>query len=219
MAREKVEIEAQGIKSDLQNFKIQNAIAEFIWNGFDARARTVEIEYQYNEIGHISELKIIDNGDGIPLDELDKKFKPYRHTNKLIDPDDTHDGPSATHGKNGIGRLTFFKFADIAEWDTTYKNTENKYIRYTILVDESTLDTYTPQDAVPSEGPSGTTVKFSYISERINHYNFKNIENHLASEFAWFLELSSPFPRCIKINGEGLKYSYLIGENKTKNLK
>jgi Histidine kinase-, DNA gyrase B-, and HSP90-like ATPase len=219
MTRKKVEIGALGIKNELQNFKIQSAIAEFIWNGFDAGASVVEIEYQYNEIGCISELKIIDNGSGISLDKLDEKFQPYRYSNKVIDPDATHEGPSAIHGKNGVGRLTFFKFADVAEWSTIYKNTENKYKRFTVLVDESTLDTYTPHDEVCSDGPTQTIVKFSYISEKLSHYDFKNIEDYLATEFAWFLELGSPFPRHIKINGKVLEYSYLIGENKTKDFK
>lgn len=48
---------------------------------------------------------------------------------------------STTHGKNGIGRLTFHRFCSEAEWITTYQDGETNR-KYTITVKENSLDSY-----------------------------------------------------------------------------
>ena len=50
-----VQITVPGIKKALSQYNYCQAIAEYIWNGFDARATSVELHYKANEIGHISE--------------------------------------------------------------------------------------------------------------------------------------------------------------------
>lgn len=213
MAEANIEIGTPGIKNALKKYDIPSAISEFVWNGFDADASTVDIEYDANEIGNISELRIVDNGLGIPLSELHEKFKPFLHTNKVIDPTAAHHGPSATHGKNGIGRLTFFKFALLAEWDTVYKVKDDEFRRYKIHIDESKLNKFLPEAEVPCPGPTGTIVKFTNIIE-LTSYDFDEIIAHLIKEFAWFLELKSPFVRTIRVNGNILDYASLMGEKK-----
>lgn len=58
-------IDNAGIPSD---YKL--AIAEYIWNSFDAKATNVNIQFEANEIGYISHFIISDNGEGINLSTL-----------------------------------------------------------------------------------------------------------------------------------------------------
>ena len=58
-------IDSSGITSDYKT-----AISEYVWNGFEANATKVNIEYTPNEAFGIKELIIKDNGDGINYDEL-----------------------------------------------------------------------------------------------------------------------------------------------------
>jgi len=65
MAINKLEINAAGVKKALKNFTVYNALAEYIWNGFDAEASIVEVEFLRNEYEGIAGVKISDNGQGI----------------------------------------------------------------------------------------------------------------------------------------------------------
>lgn len=53
-------IENAGIPTDYRD-----AVAELIWNGFDAKASVVDIMFNTNELGHVSKVTISDNGHGI----------------------------------------------------------------------------------------------------------------------------------------------------------
>jgi len=215
MAKEKIEIGTQGVKRALNKFDSFRAISEFIWNGFDAGASNVDIQYEANEMGFISELRIVDNGSGIRYPELSERFRPFLHSNKVIDPSLMQHGPSAIHGKNGIGRLTFFKFARNAVWETTYAVNAKQCKKYTIEIQSDNLNTFSAQPEVSASAPTGTVVRFTDLD--ITDYNFESIKDYLASEFAWFLELRSPYERTITINGETLEYEFLVGERNETN--
>jgi hypothetical protein len=211
MEASKIEIGTPGIKRALNKFDPMRAIAEFVWNGFDAGASEVEIQTDANSVGFISEMRIIDNGSGIPLSELHSKFRPFLHTNKVIDPSAVDHGPSAVHGKNGVGRLTFFKFAELAEWVTTYPLSDSEFRQYSVHIDSDSLNTFTsgPETVVP--GPAGTVVRFHNL-QVLSAHNIPSIRDYLACEFAWFLELQAPYSRRILINGKPLKYTKLVGD-------
>ncbi|MCX6003885.1 MAG: ATP-binding protein [Chloroflexi bacterium] len=72
----KVEITVPGIKKALSGYNYLRAFAEFIWNGFDAKSRTVDILFKVNETGYITELGIKDSGYGIQYDKLVTKSVP-----------------------------------------------------------------------------------------------------------------------------------------------
>jgi hypothetical protein len=211
MYETKIEIGTPGIRRALSKYDALRSIAEFIWNGFDAGASVVEIQYEANELGYFPELRVVDNGSGIVRSELDKKFKPFLHTNKVIDPTTVQHGPSAVHGKNGIGRLTFFKFAQHAEWITTYKIAPSQFRKYRIEISADRLNTLLADTEEDSIGPAGTMVRFTGVTE-LNDFEFEAIKHYLACEFAWFLELKAPFGRSIKVNNEVLNYEALVGD-------
>jgi len=208
-----VKITSKGIKSVLKRYKHPQSIAEYIWNGFDAKADCVEIIYDANEIGNISSMQIKDNGYGIRQDLLKDKFGPFFESEKLSGESKNH---SAIHGKNGVGRLTFFTFASSANWETTFRKDEKLY-RYNVEIRKESLQSYTQSksEAKVFDGKNtGTVVTFKGVNE-INEGTFKGVLSFLKSEFGWFLELNKHKDYNIKINGELLKYSDIIGEQES----
>lgn len=212
-----IEIGTPGIRKALNRYDTESSIAELVWNGFDAGARTVSIDYTVNPLGGIDSLRITDDGSGIPRPLLQEKFKPFLHSNKVFNPDETHIGPSAKHGKNGMGRLTFFKFANRAVWTTTYETPEYRFYRYSIEIKASTLKTTTPSPEEESEGPTGTTVELRGTFG-LSEMGLGKIIDYLVQEFAWFIELGSPFPRTIVFDGHPLEYKPFVGERKNFSL-
>ena len=74
-------IDNAGIPSD---YKL--AIAEYIWNSFDAKASNVNIQFEANELGHISYFVISDNGEGINLSTMHQPlehFLIHRNNNRI----------------------------------------------------------------------------------------------------------------------------------------
>lgn len=103
---QEISITAEGIQKNLKGYKPLDALCEYVWNGFDAQASKVEIELHTNEFGLIDMITVIDNGTGIVFDELQYKFKPFNDSSKA----GTQNRVNHTlpHGRQGIGRLTFF---------------------------------------------------------------------------------------------------------------
>ncbi|KKX48702.1 ATP-binding protein [Sphingobacterium sp. IITKGP-BTPF85] len=62
-------IESAGLPKDAKH-----VIAEYIWNGFDAKATEVSIDIESNSLGFITSICIHDNGEGIPRETLNLSF-------------------------------------------------------------------------------------------------------------------------------------------------
>ena len=122
------------------------------------------------------------------------------------------------HGKNGLGRLTFYHFAKAATWNTCYK--ENDYLHaYSISVDESKIDHYNPSGVILSDKENtGTIVTFHNIFD-LSEYGFKSdIQEYLKKEFAWLLELNKESGFIININGKPLNFDSLKKDSETLEL-
>lgn len=203
-----VKITSKGIQKILKNYNPKLSIAEYIWNGFDAKANTIIINYNANELGHLESLTIADNGYGIDLNKLTSKFNPFYDSEKAIEissPKHT----SIMHGKNGVGRLTFFTFAHNAKWITTYKE-KKELISGSIQVDIEGLNKFIPTIFdKPIHNQTGTEVSFFNIS--ISKEELENsIIPFLICEFCWFLELNKKKNYSIIINGEALDFTQNI---------
>ncbi|MDL2318441.1 ATP-binding protein, partial [Eubacteriales bacterium OttesenSCG-928-A19] len=202
----RISISSDGTKNSLKKYKALGSISEYVWNGFDAQATEVCINIKQNALDSMLEqISIHDNGSGIARHLLELKFQPFYQSEKVYDPDIKH---SETHGKNGVGRLTFFTFASDAIWETIYQK-ENKHFKYSIHINSNTLDVYHPSDEeerVVDE--TGTIVTFHNIFDP--ELSTNTIREYLAREFCWFLELNKRFQYRILINGTVLDYSNII---------
>jgi len=204
-------ITSKGIKNALERYKEPQVVAELIWNGFDAQASCVEIGYKANTIGSFESFTVFDDGYGIDYNLLAAKFKPLFESEKVIDFEDNRNS-SAKHGKNGVGRLTFFKIASKAEWHTIFEN-NNQLKEYDITIDADAINTYQSTSPVSSKSKhTGTKVELKSIFA-LHEYSFINeIIPYLKLEFCWFLELNKAHDYKILINGTKLDCSDVIGD-------
>lgn len=210
--QKEAKITSNGIKKVLKNYKPASSFAEYIWNGFDAKATRVEISYDSNELGRLDFIQVKDNGTGINLENLAHKFDNFYDSEKSIQIQSPKHS-SILHGKNGVGRLTFFTFANNAKWTSFY---ENKGIKGgTINITSENLKVYDNDSISTDSKTSGTTVYFSNLLINLTTLEYELI-SYLKKEFCWFLELNKEYN--ILINGVSLDYSDLISDRDSFNL-
>lgn len=173
-------IEKSGLPSDYKK-----AIAEYIWNGFDAGANTININYSYNSIHTLDYLSIEDNGSGINMETLDKTFGNFNFSQKTLSFSEYN------KGRKGKGRFSFINFCHNAVWNTIYRTDDDKLLSYDISINRETCqDYYTDNNQIVKTLHTGTTVFFSnfhYLTgDLLDNDDFFEF---LSSEFGWFLYL------------------------------
>lgn len=200
-------IESAGLPKDPKQ-----VIAEYIWNGFDAKATSVAIDISSNELGYIERIRIMDNGEGIVPDLLPHSFGNFLDSLKKTAPKRS----SYTRGKKGKGRFSFSLFATRAIWHTVVA-VDNEVITYRLVIDRASKEEYESSEPQRSNAAStGTTV----VLEGIFGLNAAMLESEeftdfLAQEFGWFLHLNKDLDYTIKINGKVIAYDQLIQETDT----
>ena len=143
----------QSIRSQLSGIKPEQALAEYIWNGFDANATKIEINTKRNELNSLVSMSIQDNGDGIDYDDLENTLDLFLDSKKK------NISKPSTRGKKGRGRFTFIKFCEKAYWDTS-----SGKIGFCFTIDSGYLNKYEPKHIVKTKAKKkGTKVVFSHI--------------------------------------------------------
>lgn len=220
-----IKINTEGIKSVLVKLKFSEkqffrSVSEYIWNGFDAEAKKVELIYELNEVKKLKSLVIKDDGYGIDHGKLKNKFEPVFDSEKVEEGKfDKH--KSAYHGKNGVGRLTFFTFANSAKWTTIYEK-EGEHYKYDINVSANALNEFEGIDDVPqkTDEDTGTIVSFSRFKMSIRDYDeIMKMIDYIKKEFCWFLELNKSKNFQLFINGENLDYTDILADREEFEIK
>ena len=199
-------ITSSGIKKVLKNYKYTDAFAEYMWNGFDAKASIIEINYKSNEIGKIEYIIIKDNGNGINTSKLSESFDKFYDSNKSIEIESPKH-TSVIHGKNGVGRLTFFTFANAAQWKTCYDDNGLNGGVINIRSDNIKLSESISIDP-PFDTP-GTSVQFIDVTISESQLS-QEVIPFIKEEFCWFLELNSCNDYKILVNNVNLDYSDIV---------
>lgn len=199
-------IDNAGITSDYKQ-----AIAELIWNGFDAKATKINISFTANELGYIAGLTISDNGDGIDFTSITNTFGAFLDSQKKR----TFQRTLNTRGKKGKGRFSFIAFANKALWRTRYLN-DNELLQYDILIQKSSKEYYDDTNHIVVNKDLGTGTDL-HLSELDNKFSANNITNkefidYISKEFGWFLYLNKDRNFAICINDVPIDYEYLIKE-------
>ena len=194
-------IDSSGITSDYKA-----AISEYIWNGFEANAKKVSIEYTLNEAFGVKELIIKDNGDGINYDELGETFGAFLASKKNL-----LSLQMKSKANKGKGRFSFIAFSNNAEWHTVYKDND-VYKEYDIAMSsdkKEVIDCSEPQ--LSEQNATGTEVRFFNINTlTVENMSFEVIESALLKDFAWFLYLYKNKDAEIIVNGEKIDYKKYI---------
>lgn len=196
-----ISVEQSGLPTDYRK-----AIAEYIWNGFDANATEIRLNIDSNEIGFINEFSIIDNGNGINIETIDQTFGHFLDSKKRT----TFNKDGFVKGKKGKGRFSFQQYSDKAIWNTTFKSENGEYLNYNIEIKESSLQNFGISDkTILKKKHTGTSVRF----ESFNKLTADLIENDsfydfLACEFGWFLYLNKSYS--LKVNDFEIDYNTII---------
>lgn len=196
-------IESSGITNDYKE-----AICEYVWNGFEAHATEVNIDYALNIALGVGELSITDNGDGIVYGDLSDTFGAFLTSQKNL-----LSLKMKSKANKGKGRFSFSAFATGAKWITTYKDSDsNEYKAYEIILenDKKEVLNYT-EPQVSAIKKTGTKVEFDNIfSLTAENMTFEVLEPALLKEFAWFLYLCKGRNLKININGRPIEYEKYI---------
>ena len=213
--KEKVSVTDTGIQSSGLPKDYMEAVAEYIWNGFDAAASVIDIYFESNEIDTIHSLSITDNGSGIDYDLLKETFG---HFNDSIKKASFQKTSSFIKGNKGRGRFSFSAFSGKALWHTVYKdNQTGSMMEYDITITRNAKDFYDPDGKkTTAKKATGTTVTFYDLFE-VSGFSFESDEfkSFLIREFGWFLMLNREKEYQIRINGVPLDYQAAIAETDT----
>lgn len=209
----KVQISNEGIRKALKKISMEEAVAEYIWNGFDAQATSVELSYETEgPFGRVTTLTVTDNGTGIPAGMLQKKFTPFLESEKASKRREENAG---LEGKNGYGRLTFHKFAGRADWETCYLEGQGA-LGYGITIQAGALDDYEATEPQPVKRRPGTRVVFTRLAEGLHaEYFAQRIKPFLQNEFAWYLEVNKQRGLQLTIQGQGIVRDPLMADHET----
>lgn len=198
-------IEQSGLPNDYKK-----ALAEYIWNGFDAGATRIHLDFEANELGHLDSFSISDNGTGIDIETIDETFGNFLDSKKR----DLAYREGFLKGRKGKGRYAFSTFANSCSWTTTFAGPDGKLLRYNIAISKGDLQNFNIADtAIVKNTPTGTVVNFqNFIDLSSNLLSSKEFEYFLSSEFGWFLFLNRERGSKIVVNGVELPYKNIIGE-------
>jgi hypothetical protein len=154
-------------------------IAELIWNGFDAGAKSVRVVIRETDIGGTASVTVIDDGEGINFTKPMDNFRRFNDSLKKR----SH----STHGSKGRGRLAFHKICANAVWHTKFQG------RHAIIgIQSSSLSTIngreipeSEQNALLSSKPQGTCVELTNFTKNLPEQD--ELVHQLQLELGWHL--------------------------------
>ncbi len=187
----------------------QEAICEYIWNGFEAGATMVDVSFEGKPMQESMCVRISDNGRGIEYDTIDQTFGTFLSSMK-----NSSSIRIKSQMNKGKGRFSYLCFSHSAIWNTVYEEdgTLKKYTVSMSQVDRSNFDTSEVSNAVGS-AKTGTIVEFPLADgTTIDSLSFSNVSQKLLQEFSWFLYLNKSKNFTLGYEGITLDYRQYIDE-------
>lgn len=185
----------------------QEAVCEYIWNGFEAGASKIHVDLQGAPLSEAFSITISDNGEGISFDNLDNTFGAFLSS---IKNDSTIRIKSQTN--KGKGRFSYLSFSYSAQWKTVYRS-NGELKGYSISMNstnKSSFDTTEPITETRLK-ETGTVVTFPLEDENTrSQLSFQNMKQKLLEEFSWYLFLNRDKNFSLEYMGELLDYSEYI---------
>ena len=137
------------------------AIAELVWNGLDADADEVRVEFEVNALGGVSRIWVRDNGHGIGFEEAPSAFGQLGGSWKRTAT--KTEGNRLLHGKLGKGRFRAFSLGEVVRWVTRFSSDARGLLAYEIVGRASNLKEVAISDPAPVTSQSGTDVEIDQL--------------------------------------------------------
>jgi Histidine kinase-, DNA gyrase B-, and HSP90-like ATPase len=162
------------------------AVGELIWNGLDADANIVAVDFEINEFDKLTQISVSDDGHGIEYNDAENEFgslggswKKIKCKSKLC--------KRLLHGRLGKGRFRSFGLGERVEWITTYNDNGNKK-KYTIVGRSNRPKEFMISDPKNTNKPTGTKVYIDNLHKNFTSIIGGNAGNEIASFFALYLK-------------------------------
>lgn len=161
------------------------ALAELVWNGFDAQSERVQVHLDVNGMGGLQTIRIRDYGHGINHAHVENLFGSLGDSWKKRK---GRMNGRALHGKSGKGRFRAFALGTLVEWNTTFQAGDGKSHSYRIRGNAGTLDDFDIFDPVEANGvQTGTEVVISNLKHGFGSLVEDSAPLELAKLFAAYL--------------------------------
>lgn len=161
------------------------ALAELVWNGFDAQSERVQIHLDRNRMGGLQTIRVRDDGCGINHEHVEDLFGSLGDSWKKRK---IRQNGRALHGKSGKGRFRAFALGTLIEWNTTFRGNDGKSRSYRIRGQAMTLDDFDIFDPVEANGAAtGTEVVISNLKHEFASLIHDAAPMELAKLFAAYL--------------------------------
>lgn len=198
-------------QEDLRRFADHDplkALAELIWNAFDADAKIVRITTEYNDDEHLSLRCITVEDDGKGFESTaDRVFGSFGDSMKK-DRQKTIAG-RIQHGREGKGRYRALALGLRAEWQSIATDPTGQCVYTRVSLDASNANKFRPEsEIVDPPRYSGVTVTITDPSPRANALFDDQLGARLAQVFAPRLLADHDF--VIELNGEVVSVDSLI---------
>ncbi|MCP1607680.1 ATP-binding protein [Pseudomonas citronellolis] len=189
-------ITSQGIRKHFKKIEPWQPIFELAWNGFDARADQVSINFTLTEADGLEYVAVLDTGTGIDFRDTENSFGKFNDSSKV--------GRVSLHGSHGRGRLAFHVLCSEARWFTRTEQGEDAVI----IVNSANLAHYDvqglpkeQQHAALSTAQHGTCVELRNFTKNIP--DEPELEKLLSIEFGWYLALNKD--KQLLLNGNSIQ--------------
>lgn len=163
------------------------ALAEAIWNALDVGADHVSVDFEFTELGALKTIVIVDDGEGMSLEQARQGFGEYGDSWKSRIDARTHNGRSI-HGQRGQGRYDILHLGQSVKWTSVAAQVDGRL--GVIEVSLTSNDPRTYEDSGPKvhEGPTGTTVRVANVTPQADtELNRPELAESLAADFALYL--------------------------------
>jgi len=180
-----VEVQSDFLEKITRAKPIQG-LAEFIWNGLDADASTVDVFFESNELGLMSRIIIRDNGMGMERARAPELFGRLGGSWKRAGAT-TKEG-RFLHGQDGRGRFKAFSLGNVAEWDVTYQK-DGAHWTYSVAMVAARLKEVAVSDETNAgdEKPRGVTLTISELHKDFRSLTSESGLQELTEIFALYL--------------------------------
>lgn len=168
----------------LTNARPLAALAELVWNGFDAQSDRVQVHLDLNGLEGLHSIRVRDYGTGIDFSQIGSLFGSLGESWKKNTPR-LHGRPM--HGKSGKGRFKAFALGQLIEWNTTCLR-DGKPCSYKITGNSHALDDFDISESTETKGSvPGTEVVVSNIQQNFRSLLSESAPLELAKIFAAYL--------------------------------
>lgn len=187
------------------------ALAELVWNGFDAQSDRVQVQLDLNPLGGLHAIRVRDYGYGINHAHIQDLFGSLGDSWKKRK---TRREGRALHGKSGKGRFRAFALGTSIEWNTTFRAVDGRTYNYRIRGLAGSLDDFEIVDPVEVQNAAtGTEVIVSNLRSGFGSLLKDDAPMELGKLFAPYL---TEYPGVV-LEYNGTRVDPALNQNRLEN--